>query len=434
MATGGVTVPHRPDSVPGVDILSHDVYAQGVPLDGYDVYRATAPVAWVNEAPSNGHAGAGFWAITRWDDVVAIHKDWRRFSSEVCGTEIEELAPDAIVARRTMLETDPPRHTRLRQLVNPTFSRATVQTYADHARALVDDVLSEALIASRGAEPVDAVAMIARELPIRMLTGLLGVPDEDAPTLFHWADQIVYHADPEYSEAVIDRTDTDPYRLLPFRSPTSLRVFDYVNRLSAAARGSDRGDVISVLERALVDGVPLSERERGTFFLLLLIAGNETTRHSLTQTLLAFADHPRLLQHVRDDPALIDSAVEEALRWACPQIHFRRTATEDVELRGETIHSGDKVVTWYAAANFDPEPFPDPRRFDIARAPNRHVTFGGGGPHLCLGQWMARLEVRAMIEALSARVERVERAGEVERIRSNFINGIKRAPVVLHAR
>jgi cytochrome P450 len=131
---------------------------------------------------------------------------------------------------------------------------------------------------------------------------------------------------------------------------------------------------------------------------------------------------------------LIDSAVEEALRWACPQIHFRRTATEDVELRGQTIHSGDKVVTWYAAANFDPEAFPDPRRFDIARAPNRHVTFGGGGPHLCLGQWMARLEVRAMIEALSARVERVERAGEVERIRSNFINGIKRAPVVLHAR
>ena len=250
MATGGVTVPHRPDSVPGVDILSHDVYAQGVPLDGYDVYRATAPVAWVNEAASNGHAGAGFWAITRWDDVVAIHKDWRRFSSEMGGTEIEELEPDAIVARRTMLETDPPRHTRLRQLVNPTFSRATVQTYADHARALVDDVLSEALIASRGAEPVDAVAMIARELPIRMLTGLLGVPDEDAPTLFHWADQIVYHADPEYSEAVIDRTDTDPYRLLPFRSPTSLRVFEYVNRLSAAARGSDRGDVISVLERA----------------------------------------------------------------------------------------------------------------------------------------------------------------------------------------
>ena len=434
MATGAATVPDRPDSIPGVDILSHDVYASGVPLDAYDVYRATAPVAWVNETPANGHTGNGFWAITRWDDVVAIHKDWRRFSSEVGGTEIEELEPDAIVARRTMLETDPPRHTRLRQLVNPAFSRSTVQTYAEHARALVDDVLSEALTASHGSEPIDAVAMIARELPIRMLTGLLGVPDADAPTLFRWADQIVYHADPEYSEAVVDRTDTDPYRLLPFRSPTSLRVFEYVNRLAAAAHGSDRGDVIAVLERAVVDGALLTERERGTFFLLLLIAGNETTRHSLTQTLLAFADRPDVLSALREDPALVDSAVEEALRWACPQIHFRRTATEDVELRGVTIHAGDKVVTWYAAANFDPDQFPEPRRFNIARTPNRHVTFGGGGPHLCLGQWMARLEVRAMIEALLERVARIERGGDVERIRSNFINGIKRAPLVLHAR
>ena len=433
MATGA-TVAKRPDSVPGVDILSHDIYAAGVPLDAYDVYRHTAPVAWVNETPANGHFGSGFWAITRWDDVVAIHKDWRRFSSEVGGTEIEELEPDAIVARRTMLETDPPRHTRLRQLVNPAFSRATVQTYADHARALVDAVLSEALAASHGSEPIDAVATIARELPIRMLTGLLGVPEADAPALFHWADQIVYHADPEYSEAVVDKTDTDPYRLLPFRSPVSLRVFEYVDRLAAAAHGTDRGDVIAVLERALVDGAPLTERERGTFFLLLLIAGNETTRHSLTQTLLAVADHPEVLAALRRDPALIGSAVEEALRWACPQIHFRRTATEDVELRGETIHAGDKVVTWYAAANFDPDQFAEPRRFDIARNPNRHVTFGGGGPHLCLGQWMARLEVRAMIEALIERVDCVERAGDVERIRSNFINGIKRAPLVLRGR
>lgn len=432
MVTADESKRHRPDSVPRVDILSHDVYAAGIPLDRYDVYRARAPIAWVNETAANGHSGAGFWALTRWDDVVAIHKDWRRFSSEVGGTEIEELEPDAIVARRTMLETDPPRHTRLRQLVNPTFSRAAVQTYAAHARALVDAVLSKA-VASSGDRPVDAVASIARELPIRMLTGILGVPDEDAPTLFHWADQIVYNADPDYSEAVIDRTDTDPYRLLPFRSPTSLRVFEYVNRLGAAARGSDRGDVISVLERSLVEGAPLTEREIGTFFLLLLIAGNETTRHSLTQTLLAFADHPDVLPRLRNDPLLIDSAVEEALRWACPQIHFRRTATEDVDLRGETICCGDKVVTWYAAANFDPEQFADPRRFDIARFPNRHVTFGGGGPHLCLGQWMARLEVRSMIEALIERVDRVERAGEVERIRSNFINGIKRAPIILHA-
>ena len=424
----------RVDSVPGIDILSHDVYADGLPHAEYDEYRRTAPIAWVNETAANRHDGRGFWAVTRCDDVVAIHKDWRTFSSEVGGTEIEELEPDAIVARRTMLETDPPRHTRLRQLVNPPFSRATVQTYAAHASSLVDAVVADALDACRAAEPIDAVSAIARELPIRMLTGLLGVPDDDAPMLFHWADQIVYHADPEFSDAVVDHSDTDPYRLLPFRSATSLRVFDYVERMMAAKAGSDAGDVLSVLERALIDGQPLTDRERGTFFLLLLIAGNETTRHSLTHALLAFADNPDQLDRLREEPSLMDSAVEEVLRWACPQIHFRRTATTDTELRGVPIAAGDKVVTWYVAANFDPAEFVDPHRFDIGRSPNRHVTFGGGGPHLCLGQWMARLEVRALLEGLVQRVGRVERGGEIDRIRSNFINGVKRAPIMLTPR
>src|SRR5690606_11776942 len=142
------------------------------------------------------------------------------------------------------------------------------------------------------------------------------------------------------------------------------------------------------------------ERERGTFLLLLLIAGNETTRHSLTQAVLAFAEHPDELARLRADPALLDTAVEEVLRWACPQIQFRRTATVDTEIGGQRIAAGDKVVTWYVAANRDPEVFADPHRFDIARTPNPHVTFGGGGPHLCLGQWMARLEVRVFLDAL----------------------------------
>lgn len=418
----------RPDSLPGVDILSHDVYAERMPHAEYAQYRAVAPVAWVNETEDNRHPGRGFWAITRWDDVVEVHKDWRRFSSQIGGTEIEELAPDANEARRTMLETDPPRHTRLRQLVNPPFSKVTVDSYADHARELVEEVLDSAVGTDA---PVDAVGAIARELPIRLLTDLLGVPDGDAPQLFHWADQIVYHADPEFSDALIDHTDTDPYRLLPFRSPVSLQVFAYVERMLAAKRRSPTGDVLSVLADAMVEGEPLTERERGTFFLLLLIAGNETTRHSLTHALLAFAEHPAQLRRLQRDPALLDTAVEEVLRWACPQIHFRRTATIDTELRGVPISAGDKIVTWYVAANFDPDQFPDPFTFDIGRTPNRHVTFGGGGPHLCLGQWMARLEVRTFLQALAGRVDHVELHGEPERIRSNFINGIKRLPVRL---
>jgi cytochrome P450 len=419
----------QPDSLPGVDIVSHDVYAAGIPHAAYDRLRAMAPVAWINETAENGHDGAGFWALTRWDDVVAVHKDWRTWSSEVGGTEIEELAPDALVARRTMLETDPPRHTQLRQLVNPAFSRATVQTYADAAHGIVDDVLDGVVTAGR----IDAVEDIARTIPIRMLTSLLGIPEHDAARMFHWADQIVYHADPDYSAAVVDRVDTDEYRLLPFRSPVSLLVFDELARLLAARRGHAPRDVLSVLQDA-TDRNLLTVRERDTFFLLLLIAGNETTRHSLSHALLAFAEHPDQFDRLGDDPSLLDTATEEVLRWASPQLHFRRTATVDTTLRGVPIAAGDKVVTWYLAANFDPEQFPDPHGFDVARTPNRHVTFGGGGPHLCLGQWMARLEVRTFLEALLGRVAAIELAGDVERVRSNFINGVKRLPIALRPR
>jgi len=420
----------RRDSIPELDIVSHDVYERGVPHAAYDRFRSEAPVAWVNEGPHNGHNGAGFWSLTRHEDVVAVHKDWRTFSSEVGGTEIEELAPDAVAARRTMLETDPPRHTRLRQLVNPAFARPTMERYAASAAEIVEDLLSVAV--ARGA--VDVVESVSRELPIRMLIEILGVPAVDAPQLFHWADQIVYHADPEFSEVVVDRADTDPYRLLPFRSPVSLKVFEYFDRLAASRRRDPAADVVSVLADAVVDGIPLTDRERDTFLLLLLIAGNETTRHSLTQAVIAFAEHPGELERLRRDPSLMDSAVEEVLRWACPQVHFRRTATVDCTIGGVRVSAGEKVVTWYIAANFDPVQFADPHRFDIARTPNRHVTFGGGGPHLCLGQWMARLEVRVLLDALVRHVGSIEVAGQVERVRSNFINGIKRCPVVLGAR
>lgn len=418
-------MPARPDTLPHLDILSHDVYEAGVPHAAYDEFRRTAPIAWVNET-DKGHHGRGFWSLTRHEDVVAVHKDWRTFSSEVDGTEIEELEPDALAARRTMLETDPPRHTKLRQLVNPTFSKMAVETYAAHAERLVGEVLDRTI-----GRDADGVYDIARDLPIRMITGLLGVPEEDAPQLFHWADQIVYNADPDYSPLISDHGDTDPYRLLPFRSPVSLTVLEYVQRLAVARRGVDGGDLLTVLSNALVDGEPLPEREQGTFFLLLLIAGNETTRHSLSQGLLALAEHPDQLARLAADPSLLDSATEEVLRWTSPQLHFRRTATVATEIGGVPVAAGDKVVTWYLAANFDPEAFPDPHRFDLGRSANRHVTFGGGGPHLCLGQWMARLEVRTFLAALAQRVQRVELTGEPKRVRSNFINGLKALPVHL---
>ncbi|MBI4883033.1 MAG: cytochrome P450 [Actinobacteria bacterium] len=423
----------RHDSVPHLDIVGHDVYAASVPHTAYDEFRMVAPVAWINETEANGHHGTGFWSLTSHEHVVAVHKDWRTFSSEVGGTEIEGLEhdPEARAARRTMLETDPPLHTKLRQLVNPVFSKVAVETYAAHAAKLIDLVISEALRVGTRDGHIDGVHGIARELPIRMLTGLLGVPDQDAPRLFEWADQIVYNADPDYSPAVSDQVDTDPYRLLPFRSPVSLKVLEYVQRLSAARQGATGGDVLTVLANALVDGRPLTEREQGTFFLLLLIAGNETTRHSLAHGLLAFAEHPEQLHRLRSDPSLLETATEEVLRWTSPQLHFRRTVTVNTAIGEVAVAAGDKVVTWYMAANRDPALFPNPHTFDIGRTPNRHVTFGGGGPHLCLGQWMARLEVRSFLQTLVEKVERVELAGEPRRVRSNFINGLKELPIRL---
>jgi cytochrome P450 len=415
--------PSRPAGA-AVDIVRHDVYAAGVPHEAFAWLRHHAPVAWTDDPLHGG----GFWSVTRYDDLVAVHKDWKTYSSEVGGTEMEDLAPDARDARRTMLETDPPRHTRLRQLVNPAFSRATVETYAARAAATVDGVVRDA-VARR---EVELVHDVARELPIRLLCHILGLPEEDAPRLFRWADQIVYNADPDYVDEPSDGVDTDPWRLLPFRSPISVKVFEYFDRIAQARRASPTPDVLSVLAEAAVDGVELTSRERQTFFLLLLIAGNETTRHSLSHGVLAMMEHADEWERLRADPdTLLPTAVDEVLRWACPQIHFRRTATVDTVLHGVPVSAGDRVVTWYLSANFDEEQFPDPRSFDVARTPNRHVTFGGGGPHLCLGQWLARLEVRVFLEAMLRHVRRVEPAGPPERVRSNFINGLKRLPVVL---
>ncbi|HET9602496.1 MAG TPA: cytochrome P450 [Acidimicrobiales bacterium] len=416
----------RPDSLPGVDVISHDLYAQRVPHDELARYRREAPVAWLNAtAMQDEQPDDGFWLVTRHADLVAVHKDWRTFSSEIGGTELECLAPDALRARRTMLETDPPRHTKLRQLVNPAFSRATVETYAEHTRTVVRAVLDEALASPE----VELVHDVARALPIRMLCAVLGLPDEDATQLFEWADAVIYNADPDYSDLISDRDDTSSYRLLPFRSPVSLEVFAYFERLAAARRRHPTGDVIGILADAAVDGAPLTEREKETFFLLLLIAGNETTRHSLSHGLVALLEHPDEMARLRAEPALLTTAVEEILRWTCPQIHFRRTATVDTEVAGVAIAAGERVVTGSLSANYDEAEFPDPLRFDVSRSPNRHVTFGGGGPHLCLGQWLARLEVRVFLEELLPRLGHAELCGPVERVRSNFINGLKRVPI-----
>ena len=410
-------------TLPDIQILDNDIWATRVPHPEFKMLRAHDPVAWFDEPDGN----SGFWAVTRLDDLVAVHRDHRTFSSQVGGTELEELErdPEAREARRTMLETDPPEHTRIRKLVSRSFTRRAIEKWESTARALIAETIDGALAEGT----VDFVDAVARRLPIQMISKLLGVPDRDAEELFHWADSVVYHADPDFSDVLYDKDDTDPYRLLPFRSPNSPKVFEYAQQLAAEKTRRPESDVVSML----AGSDDLTPREFQTFFLLLVIAGNETTRHSLSHGALALAEFPDQLHRLRENPNLIDAASEEILRWACPQIHFRRTATGDTTLAGVPISAGDKVVTWYISANYDESAFTDPFTLDLGRDPNPHVTFGGGGPHICLGAWLARLEVRVFLDEVAKRIDRIHLVGKPERIRSNFINGLKYLPLELEA-
>jgi cytochrome P450 len=257
----------------------------------------------------------------------------------------------------------------------------------------------------------------------------MGVPDADLPMCVDLGDAMIAQADAEYSRAVIDKEDTSEYRLLPFRSPAAVKLMAYGHGLAEERRRESRDDLVTKLVQAQVDGERLSEREFDNFFCLLIVAGNETTRHAITHGMLALIEHRDQWDRLRKEPSLIPMAVEEILRWGSTTMHFRRTATRDLELRGTRIREGDKVVVWFVSGNFDEEVFPEPDRFDVGRDPNPHVTFGSGGPHVCIGAHLARLEIRVMFDELLPRLRDLEVTGPIARLRSNFINGIKHVPV-----
>jgi cytochrome P450 len=411
------------ESLDQIDLANPDNYVERIPFEWFDTLRREHPVVWHPEPPPNH----GFWAVTRHDDLTAIHMGWETYSSELGAVGLEELDREQLEIRNSMLETDPPRHTEMRKICSKRFSARGVGAYEDWIREVADGVLDRALSSD---EPFDFVREISRELPIRFLCSIFTVPQEDAPELIAWGDQMIANQDPDLSAAVVDRVDTEEYRLLPFRSPTARTVFEYADRQRDVRLAEPSDDVIAALATAQSEGI-LSERDYHNYFALLLIAGNETTRHTISSGMLALAEHPDQMRLLQEEPERIPRAVEEILRWATPVLHFRRTATKDVELRGQRIEAGDKVVTWYISANRDEEVFPDPYRFDVTRTPNDHVTFGPGGPHFCLGAHLARLETKILFQELLPRLRSFELAGPVERIRSNFVNGIKRMPVRL---
>ena len=407
----------RPDDV---DITSHDTYLGDFPHATFARLRAEEPVSWTMEGD-----GSGFWSVTRHADVVEVSRDYNRFTASR-GIRIERMDPEELEARRSMMEFDPPDHTRLRRLVQPGFTPKVTATYEAAFRKLVGVVLDRVLPLGE----FDFVTEIARELPIRMLCRLLGIPEDDAGRMVAWGDQMISNADPEYTPVIIDKVDTQEYRLLPFRAPAALEVFRYAEEIALERRREPQDDIITTLLTAEPDGEPLTDLEFKNFFTLMMVAGNETTRHTISHGLLFLKENPEQLEMWRGNVGGLSSdATEEILRSSAVTMHFRRTVVEDTEIGGVSVRAGDRVVLWYTSANHDEDVFADPYGFDITRRPNPHLTFGTGR-HKCLGASLAQLEVRVFFEEFLDRVGSFE-VGQPDRLRSNFIRGIKHLPVIV---
>jgi cytochrome P450 len=408
-------------AVAAIDLTDLDRWVEGPPHDWFALLRREAPVFWQDE-----REGRGFWSLTRYDDVLAASRDHAAFSSALGGTSLMDLTPEQVEARMSMLDSDPPKHTRLRHIVDKAFTRRAVDAYEPRIRELFRELLDEAF-----AEPeLDFVDAVAVELPMRILCELMGVPLADRRYLVELGNRMLGNTDPDHAgEFTAGEADLSRYAHLPFSSPAAPEMFAYANRLAAERRREPRDDLTTRLIEAEIDGDRLSEHEFDLFFLLLVTAGNETTRHAMSNGLLTLLEHPAERARLLAEPSLIPTAVEEILRFTPSLLHFRRTAARDVELRGETIRAGDKVALWYVSGNRDEEQFPDADRFDVAREPNRHLAFGLGSPHFCLGAHLARLELRVWLEELLPTLGRIELAGEPKRLRSNFFHGVKSVPI-----
>jgi cholest-4-en-3-one 26-monooxygenase len=392
-----------------IDLSDSANFVERVPHHWFDYLREHHPVFWHPEKN-----GPGFWALTRYDDCVAVNRDFEHFSSARRGTMLWEMSDEDVAQQSLMmLNMDPPLHTRYRRLINKGFTPRMVARLEADIHLTTDQIIDAVI--ERG--ECDFVTDIAAELPLRVIAILLGVPEEDRAKMFEWSNRMVGNEDPEY-------------QISPEAAQqAALELYAYAAELFAKKRADPHDDLMSVLTQVEVDGERLSEMELELFFLLLTVAGNETTRNLISGGMTAFFENPPQWQKLLANRDLLPSAVEEMLRFVSPVMGFRRQTTSEVVIRGVTIPDNSKVIFYHAAANRDPAVFSDPHAFDISRDPNPHMAFGGGGPHFCLGANLARLEIRVMMEHLLDRMADIHLAGPVQRLQSQFINGTKHLPV-----
>ena len=392
-----------------VDLSDSRSYVAGVPHAYLAHLRRHDPVSWQDEA-----AGPGFWVVTRYHDCVEVNRDWERFSSATRGVLPMEMPEEELEAQRLMmLNMDPPLHTRYRRLVNKGFTPRMVRDLETSIHQATDAILDEVIEAGEA----DFVTQISAELPLQVIADLLGVPSEDRHKMFDWSNHMVGNEDPEYQAA------TD------LAAQAAMELYAYAAELYGKKRIDPHADLMSVLTNVEVEGEHLSELELELFFLMLTVAGNETTRNLMSGAMHTFFQFPDQWQRLLDDRSLLPKAVDEMLRYVSPVMCFRRTATSDTELSGQPIAAGDKVLFFHTSANRDDEVFEHPDTFDIGRDPNPHISFGGGGPHFCLGANLARMEINVMFEHLLDRLPDIRQNGPEQHLQSQFINGVKHLPV-----
>jgi cytochrome P450 len=395
---------------PPVDLIEQSQYeAGGPPHATFAELRRDCPVYW-NPMPDD----VGFWSILKYRDVFDVSLDQKTFSSAQSGAILRTHKPEEYeVTKGLLINMDPPGHTKSRRLVSLGFSAKVIRNLERHVREITTDIIDE--VAPRGA--CDFVDRISAELPLQVIVEMVGVPKEDRRKVLDWTNRMIAFDDPEYGGGSPEKG-----------MMAAAELFMYANELAEERQKNPRDDVASLLMRAEVEGERLSRADFSSFFMLLLVAGNETTRNLISGGMLALIEHPDQRARLMADQALLPTAIEEMLRWVSPVNVFRRTATRDTEIRGQKIREGEKVVLFYASANRDEDVFRQPDTFDITRTPNDHLAFGIG-PHFCLGANLARLEIRVMFEELLRRLPDIELAGPPERLRSYFINGVKRMPV-----
>src|ERR1700737_4143676 len=406
-----------PNLPPGFDFTDPDIYAERLPIEELAEMRRTAPIWW-NEQPMGigGFDDGGFWVVTKHKDVKegSLRSDvfsslkktaLPRYKDGTVGEQIDR-------GKFVLLNMDAPHHTHLRKIVSRAFTPRAIERLRNDRNERAQNIVKSAAAEGSG----DFVEQVSCELPLQAIASLMGVPQEDRMKMFHWSNQMVGDMDPEFAgnDAIA----------------ASLELIMYGMKMAAERADQPGEDLVTKLVQADVEGHKLSDNDLGFFVILLAVAGNETTRNSITQGMMAFTDFPDQWELYKKERPI--TAADEIVRWATPVTSFQRTALEDYELSGVQIKKGQRVIMFYRSANFDEEVFDDPFTFNILRNPNPHVGFGGTGAHFCIGANLARMTIDLMFNAIADAIPDLESIGKPERLRSGWLNGIKHWQVAYH--